>query len=55
MDQALAAVAEGRARLKVHEPQILADPGLRQIYALLKRPQAVDAVGHAVNGGWPRS
>lgn len=35
----MAAIAESSARLKAHKLQILADPGLLQIYALLKHPQ----------------
>lgn len=46
-----AAAAESSARLKVHEPQILADPGLRQIYALLKHPQAGNQPGTMADGG----
>ncbi len=41
--QAEAAAAASRALLMDREAQILADPLLRQVYALLKRPQAVDA------------
>ena len=45
------AAAESRARLKDHEPKIMADPLLRGLYALLKRPQAADAMAREVNGG----
>lgn len=45
------AVAQSRARLKAHEPQILADPLLRQVYALLKHPQANKEQGRVVKGG----
>ncbi len=51
INEAQAAAAASRARLMDREAQILADPLLRQVYALLKRPQAVDDVGHAVHGG----
>jgi len=46
--QAEARAAEGRARLKEREPQILADPALARLYELLDRPRAVIAVGQVV-------
>jgi len=55
--QAEEAAVASRARLKVHEARILADPQLRKIYALLNHPQADNADPHLPMGStaakWP--
>jgi Restriction alleviation protein Lar len=46
-----ARAAQSRVRLKERESQILADPALAQLYALLDRPRAVKAAGQMSCGG----